>query len=194
MCDCYNDFKFRRAPAPSWLATMTWLYWIALGFFWLLHSKVALVLAQNETDYIITLEPAFNPSACIVAGTTVKLTCTVYDPQGHGATIWTGSETIFNCPSANSIESDQLFLRHSQTIGMTHPVSHCGCLITAELYSMQNSSMFISTISITTTSDMNGGYVRCSDLLHQDQQQILLTVAGLYNFFVHSPYIAKSVM
>ena len=139
--------------------------------------KLLIFLCCCQQVYSQQLETNFDLLSCIKEGTTVTLTCMTEGPLEHGATIWSGSPQIFNCPSNNSVSNNQLYLRHLHSPEAT---AKCGEHVSANLHSTNDSSrvtVYTSTIYITTTLDMNGGSVMCSTYQNQSVQ---LNIEGLF--------------
>ena len=128
---------------------------------------------------VVILKPNFSPSECVKVGSAISFSCTVEDSEGYSATIWSGGvsycQCIFTCPSRNSISRDRLFLSHSDF----QPVAHCGQNAFAQLNSVTNDTLYTSTLYlVNTTLNMDGEYVRCTDLNSQINEQIQLRIEG----------------
>ena len=135
------------------------------------------LVTSGSTD----LQPIFNVSECITAGTLIALNCTVNDTEGYGATVWSGSHEIFNCSSFNTVVSGKLFLSHLDLVDeVVRPVAFCGDTISGRLNDVINGSLYTSTIYLLTTLNMNGGYVRCTDLSSQTYQEVPLRIEGIH--------------
>ena len=137
-----------------------------------------LAQSMSPASAVVILEPIFDPSECVKVGSAISFSCTVEDSKGYSATIWSGgvsSIQVFNCPSPNSITRDRLFLSHSAS----QPVAFCGDRAFARLNSVTNKTVYTSILYLyNTTLNMNGGYVRCTDLNSQTYEQIQLSIEG----------------
>ena len=114
-----------------------------------------------------TFITSFDPDACIPEGSTVTVSCTMEDPhEGHFGTLWTGSPSIFNCSSINTITSNRIFLCHYSVCPEQHQmnekiVQSCGSSVYADLCSIDETH-YNSTLTIqNTTVAMNEGIVEC---------------------------------
>ncbi len=130
-----------------------------------------LVLLASQVACQVNLTKNFDPKDCIVEGTVVTLTCTVEDRKnGSVATIISGSQAIFDCPSVNTVEDNRLYLQHSE---MESAVAYCGDFVSGRLVEVLK-FVYIIQINIITTIEMSGGYVECSELETQDSEEIQL--------------------
>ncbi len=90
---------------------------------------------------------------------TAVFVCTVMDANQYYGTDWSG--TVFNCPSANSISNNMIFLPHEQFSSVAHGTCNAGTIV-AEGTEV-NGSLYTSTLTIApVTLDMNGQTVICS--------------------------------
>lgn len=139
--------------------------------------KVLAIIALHtrQVSCQVNLTGNFQPQDSVIEGTVIILICTVEDRNdGFGATIISGSPAIFDCPSTSFADNNKVFLRH---IHMQSATALCGELVSGRIVDVvQNGIVFvyIAQINITTTIAMNGGYVNCSELGKNDDQQIQL--------------------
>ena len=92
---------------------------------------------------------------CIPDGRNISYQCTVNDTSFIGSTIWRG--TAFECPGSG----DHINLLHSQfnQSEMTG-LPLCGTLRTTSL--KVNGSIYVSQLSLTATTELNGTTISCS--------------------------------
>ena len=110
-------------------------------------------------------------SGCVCNGHNVTFTCNVV---GGGNTIWNG--TAFDCPSANSISNNQIFLRHSSFGMLGEPSGVCNeGTIVGEGVSVE-STHFTSRLIVRVNSDVVGRSVSC---IYDDTAQARETLVGI---------------
>ncbi len=142
-----------------------------------------IALHTSQVSCQVSLIRDYDPD-CIIEGTVITLNCTVEDRNdGFGATIIDGSHVIFNCSSVNTIADNKLYLQHSQ---MQSSEASCGDFVSGRIVEVVNGT-YIAQIIITTTIDMNGEYVECSELGMLDSQRIQLAniSEGIYIFVIY---------
>ncbi len=85
--------------------------------------------------------------------------CTAMDANNYFGTHWSG--TVFNCPSANSISNNKIFLPHEQFSSVARGSCNNGTIV-AEGTEV-NGSLYTSTLTIASiTLDMNEQTIICS--------------------------------
>ena len=147
--------------------------------------KVLAMIALHtlQVSCQVNLTANFDTQDSIIEGTIITLTCRVEDRNnGHGATIISGSQAIFNCPSFNTVHSNRIYLVH---IHLHTAIAECGELVFGRIVEVQNgtTTVYIAQIYIVTTIAMNGGYVECSELGQDGSQQIQLSnIIGRVNY------------
>lgn len=141
-----------------------------------IHSLFLLHGLSHLCASKVNLQTNFENSGCIIAGSEISLTCTVEDTASSGATIWNGGESheVFDCPSVNTVINNCITLEHSNH--RTHVVGYCGT-VSAQLIDVTNNT-YTSKIYVRTTLSMDGGYVRCTDLISQTYKQVQLKIEG----------------
>ena len=133
------------------------------------YSTLVIIFLLGTQTLGGILTSSFDPKACIEAGSSVTIDCTVEDlHQGQGGTVWTGSPSIFDCPNAFSLLNNQIFLCHQNEFLCSEEdrvngtlVGTCGPSVCAQLYST-NRTHYVSTLTIqNTTVAMDGGSIEC---------------------------------
>ena len=104
---------------------------------------------------------------CIPEGSNISYQCTVVDTSSIGSTVWSGS--AFQCPDS----SDQINLLHSQ-FSEVGGLPSCGTLQTTSL--RVNGSNYVSQLSLTATTELNGTTISCS--FGNLAVDIVITVGG----------------
>ncbi len=100
---------------------------------------------------------SFEQGSCIKENVTVTITCVLEDDIGFRGTEWSGSSSIFVCPSVNTISDDMIYLSHYSVDGQpVCSVGGCGDNVNAKLRDVNNSlSLYTLTLTIhQTTLDM----------------------------------------
>ena len=96
---------------------------------------------------------------CYSTNDTAVFACTVMDSSHFYGTDWSG--TVFNCPSANSISKNKIFLPHMQFSSLARGTCNAGTIV-AEGTEV-NGSLYTSVLTIApVTPDMNGQTIICS--------------------------------
>ncbi len=121
----------------------------------------------NKSDFTVLLahcgqEILLNKnqrSRCYSASDTTVFMCTVMDANHYYGTDWSG--TAFNCPSANSLSNNMIFLPHEQFSSLARGSCNNGTIV-AEGTEI-NGSLYTSMLTIAPlTLDMNGQTIICS--------------------------------
>ncbi len=114
---------------------------------------------QRELFYVIN---GTEPGDCIVEGVVLTLACTVEDVEGTGATVWTGSDSIFDCPSFNSIADRRVHLIHReyQNPAVSDTRYFCTDKVIGQIIEY-NGTHYTSTLTVSTTRQMNAGVISC---------------------------------
>ncbi len=100
------------------------------------------------------------------------------DANHYYGTDWSG--TVFNCPSANSISSNMIFLSHEQFSSVARGTCNDGTIV-AEGTEV-NGSLYTSTLTIApVTLDMNGQTIICSVSGIAIIGMVTLRVGGKYS-------------
>ena len=110
-----------------------------------------------------SFSPNFDPQACITAGSRIAINCTVVqDEDGVGTTQWSGSHSIFNCPSPNSNSNYKITLCHPNVYKcQENPSGTCGLASAQLLWSENGIHTSVLTIQNTTLA-MDGGNITCT--------------------------------
>ena len=123
------------------------------------------------------------PGECIREGVVLTLACTVKDVEGTGATVWTGSDPIFDCPSANSISDRQVYLVHRvfQNPAVPDPKFFCTDNVVGQVVEY-NGTHYTSTLAVSTTRQMNAGVISCSSYYETEiTGDAQISVGGEFN-------------
>ncbi len=136
--------------------------------------------AEGELFYVINRT---DPGDCIAEGVLLTLACTVEDVEGTGATVWTGSDTIFDCPSANSIVDRQVYLIHRE---FRNPAPRFFCTDnTIGQIVEYNGTHYTSTLTVSTTRQMNDGLISCRSYYETEiTGQVQISVGGEFNLTI----------
>ena len=115
---------------------------------------------------------------CIPERMNVSYQCTVVDTSSIGSTVWSGS--AFQCPDS----SNQINLQHGQFSELEMGgLPSCG---TFRITSLRvNGSTYVSQLSLTATTELNGTTISCSfgNLAKED----VITVGGNSIVYSHKP-------
>lgn len=124
---------------------------------------------------------SFEQGSCIKESDTVTITCVLEDDEHFRGTEWSGSSSIFECPSANTISDDMIYLPHYSVNGQpVSSIGECGHNIRAKINDV-NGTLYTSTLTIhQTTLDMDEGNVSC-----------FLAYTGFSNQFDHQRLLVE---
>ncbi len=136
-------------------------------------------IVANETDH------------CLKEGDMLVARCTVEDEAGTGATVWSGSNSVFNCPSVNSILDEQIYLLHGWFNHTTiqNPRVFCTQNIAGEIIEYY-SSHYTSILNVSAvTYEMNNGYIFCRSFYEIEAVgEVQLAVGGKESYKCFSDY------
>ena len=114
----------------------------------------SVIISVQALPRLVLPEERTTGLGCVPEGRTVSYQCTVTDTSNPpvASTVWGGS--AFQCPST----SNQIRLPHSQFNSLV--TSTCGSLRARAVG--VNGSDFVSQLSLTATSELNGTTLTCS--------------------------------
>ncbi len=124
------------------------------------------------------------PGDCIMEGDTLILICRIKDVEGTGATVWTGSDPIFNCPNENSIANRRVHLFHQAFQNPAIPDSRVFCTdnVVGQIVEY-NGTHYTSRLTVSTTQQINAGVISCHSYYETEiTGQVQISVGGEFNF------------
>ncbi len=141
---------------------------------------IAPLAAEGELFNLIN---GTEPGDCTREGVVLTLACTVEDVEGTGATVWTGSDSIFDCPSFNSIVDRRVYLIHRefQNPAVPDPRSFCTDNIVGQIIEY-NGTHYTSILTVSTTRQMNAGLISCRSYYETEiTGEVQISVGGELN-------------
>ncbi len=146
-------------------------------------TVIFLLLAphQAQGEQLFYVINGTEPGDCLREGVVLTLACTVKDVEGTGATLWTGSDPIFDCPNFTSIWDRRVYLIHRVFQNADVPRFFCTSNVVGQVVEY-NGTHYTSTLTVSTTRQMNAGLISCRSYYETEiTGEVQISVGGEFN-------------